>query len=137
MGRQGDRWPGIPDEDSRRMVKALFDTSVLIDYLNGVESARVELARFDDKGISVISWIEVMVGTTPATQAGTRAFLAAFALLPINELVAEHAVALRQDKRIKLPDAIIWATARTSDRLLVTRNTKDFAADEPGVRVPY
>ena len=119
------------------MVKALFDTNVLIDYLNGVKSARVELARFDDKAVSVISWIEVMVGTTPETQAGTRAFLAGFALMPINELVAERAVALRQDKRIKLPDAIIWATARTSDRLLVTRNTKDFAADEPGVRVPY
>ena len=119
------------------MVKALFDTSVLIDYLNGVKNAKVELARFDDKAISVISWIEVMVGTTPATLAGTRAFLAGFALLPINVLVAERAVALRQVKRIKLPDAIIWASAQTSDRLLVTRNTKDFAATEPGVRVPY
>lgn len=119
------------------MVKALFDTNVLIDYLNGVKNAKAELARFDDKAISVISWIEVMVGTTPSTQAGTRVFLAGFALLPISELVAERAFALRQDKRIKLPDSIIWATARTSDRLLVTRNTKDFAADEPGVRVPY
>lgn len=119
------------------MVKALFDTNVLIDYLNGVKNAKMELARFDDKAISVISWIEVMVGTTPATLAGTRAFLAGFALLPINELVAERAVALRQAKRIKLPDAIIWASAQTSDRLLVTRNTKDFAATEPGVRVPY
>ncbi len=119
------------------MVKALFDTNVLIDYLNGVKNAKVELARFDDKAISVISWIEVMIGTTPATQASTRAFLAGFALMPINERVAERAVALCQDKRIKLPDAIVWATARTSDRLLVTRNTKDFAADEPGVRVPY
>lgn len=119
------------------MVKALFDTNVLIDYLNGVKNARAELARFDDKAISVISWIEVMAGAPPATQAGTRAFLAGFALLPINELVAERAIALRQDKRIKLPDAIIWASAQTSDRLLVTRNTKDFAATEPGVRVPY
>jgi len=119
------------------MVKALFDTSVLIDYLNGVKNAKAELARFDDKAISVVSWIEVMVGATPATQKGTRAFLAGFALLPIDERVAERAVALRQGKRIKLPDAIIWATARASDRLLVTRNTKDFAADEPGVRIPY
>lgn len=119
------------------MVKALFDTNVLIDYLNGVKNAKVELARFDDKAVSVISWIEVMVGTTPATLAGTRAFLAGFALLPVNELVAERAVALRQVRRIKLPDAIIWASAQTSDRLLVTRNTKDFAATEPGVRVPY
>jgi predicted nucleic acid-binding protein len=119
------------------MVKTLFDTNVLIDYLNGVKNAKAELARFEDKAISVVSWIEVMVGTTPATQKGTRAFLAGFALLPIDQRVAERAIALRQDKRIKLPDAIIWATARTSDRLLVTRNTKDFAAAEPGVRIPY
>jgi predicted nucleic acid-binding protein len=119
------------------MVKALFDTNVLIDYLNGVKDARVELARFEDKAISIVTWMEVMVGTTPANEAGTRAFLAGFAHLPIDEQVAERAVALRRDKRIKLPDAIVWATAQTSDRLLVTRNTKDFAADEPGVRVPY
>lgn len=118
-------------------MKALFDTNVLIDYLNGVKNARAELARFDDKAISVISWIEVMLGATENTLAGTRAFLAGFEHMPVTALVAERALALRQDKRIKLPDAIVWATARTSDRLLVTRNTKDFAADEPGVRVPY
>ena len=119
------------------MVKALFDTNILIDYLGGVKQARHELERFEDKAISVITWMEVMVGTTPETKAGTRAFLADFAHLAINDLVAERAVVLRQAKRIKLPDAIVWATAQTSDRLLVTRNTKDFAADEPGVRVPY
>ncbi len=37
----------------------------------------------------------------------------------------------------RLPDAIIWATAREASALLVTRNTKDFPADVPGVRVPY
>ena len=33
--------------------------------------------------------------------------------------------------------AIVWATARAQDCLLVTRNQKDFPADEPGVRQPY
>ena len=61
------------------MVGALFDTNILIDYLNGLEPA----------------------------------------------------------KKIKLPDAIVWATALVNKRLLVTRNTKDFSADEPGTRVPY
>jgi predicted nucleic acid-binding protein len=119
------------------MVKVLFDTNILIDYLNGVKEAKRELERFEDKAISVITWMEVMVGTTPETEAGTRAFLAGFAHLAINDQVAERAVALRQGKRIKLPDAIVWATAQTSSRLLVTRNTRDFTADEPGVRVPY
>jgi len=51
--------------------------------------------------------------------------------------VAAEAVKLRRMFRLRLPDAIIWATARTQACLLVTRNTKDFPASEPGVRVPY
>ena len=44
------------------MVSALFDTNILIDYLNGVEAARTELGRYSDKAISLITWMEVMVG---------------------------------------------------------------------------
>jgi predicted nucleic acid-binding protein len=119
------------------MVKALFDTNILIDYLNGIPQARDELARFTDKAISTITWMEVMVGATPANAAATRAFLSSFQSLPIDGSVAERAVVIRQTHRVRLPDAIIWATAQVHSRLLVTRNSKNFAADEPGVRVPY
>ena len=44
---------------------------------------------------------------------------------------------IRRDRRVKLPDAVIWATARAESALLVTRNTKDFPRDDPGIRVPY
>jgi len=43
----------------------------------------------------------------------------------------------RRERKVKLPDAIILATAELEGRLLVTRNTKDFPSDDPGVRVPY
>ena len=119
------------------MVKALFDTNIQIDYLSGVPKAKIEFDRFEQKAICVITWMEVMVGATPETIAVIRAFLADFECLSIDDQVAEHAVFIRQTKRIKLPDAIVWATAQVNDRLLVTRNTKDFAADEPGVRIPY
>jgi predicted nucleic acid-binding protein len=46
-------------------------------------------------------------------------------------------VDLRQKHRVKLPDAIVWASAQAHSLLLVSRNTKDFSADYPGVRVPY
>jgi predicted nucleic acid-binding protein len=39
--------------------------------------------------------------------------------------------------KIRVPDAIILATARVESLLLVTRNTRDFPADLPGIRVPY
>ena len=51
--------------------------------------------------------------------------------------VAREAVEVRKTRRMRLPDAIIWAAARSESALLVTRNTKDFPKDDPGVRVPY
>jgi predicted nucleic acid-binding protein len=34
-------------------------------------------------------------------------------------------------------DAIILASALTRGRVLITRNTKDFPAEMPGIRIPY
>lgn len=119
------------------MVKALFDTNILIDYLKGVPQAKIEIERYDERAVSVITWMEIMVGTTAQTKAGTEAFISGFELLALDEKVAERSVVIRQAKRIKLPDAIVWATAQVNNCLLVTRNTKDMPPDEPGVRVPY
>lgn len=119
------------------MVGTLFDTNILIDYLNGIEQAKTEFDRHADKAISIVTWMEVMVGVTPGTEMIIKGFLRGFINLPIDEKVAAAAVALRRKHKIKLPDAIVWATAQANKRLLVTRNTKDFAPDEPGIRVPY
>lgn len=118
-------------------MRATFDTNILVDYLNGEARAEAELARFDERFISVVTWMEVMVGAAPNEEAPIRAFLGGFEVAPIDGAVAEEAVTLRRERRLRLPDAVIWATARTRGALLVTRNTKDFPADEPGVRVPY
>jgi hypothetical protein len=119
------------------MVKAVIDTNVLIDYLQGVPHAQNELALYSNPAISVISWIEVMAGATATTEKTVRAFLLTFILLEVDSEVAEQAVILRETKRIKLPDAIIWATAQVNQCLLVSRNTRDFDSGDPGVRVPY
>ena len=119
------------------MVSVLFDTNILIDYLNGIEQAKNELELYSDKAISVITWMEVMVDATPATEAIIRNFLNTFDALAIDAQVSETTVRIRKKHSIKLPDAIVWATALANKRILVTRNTKDFAQDEPGVRVPY
>jgi predicted nucleic acid-binding protein len=81
--------------------------------------------------------MEVMVGAPTEVASATRQFLAGFRLIGLGERIAAMAVELRQRHKIKLPDAVIWATAREGAMLLVTRNTKDFPADDPGVRVPY
>ena len=119
------------------MVKALFDSNILIDYLNGVEAARTELSLHQDPAICVVTWMEVMVGVAPANAPRTRAFLERFKIIGIDSAVAEMAVELRKAHRIRLPDAIIWACAKVEARLLVTRNIRDFPLSDPGVREPY
>lgn len=119
------------------MVKALFDTNILIDYLNAVPEARAELQRYAEKAVSIITWMEVMVGADRDLEAATRRFLSGFTILAVDEQIAERAVSLRRNHRIKLPDAVIWATAQVHAMLLVTRNVKDFPDGDPSVRAPY
>jgi predicted nucleic acid-binding protein len=119
------------------VVKALLDTNILIDFLRGVPAARDELNRYNDKAISVITWMEVMAGTPIPAARSTREFLDGFVLIELNQQVAERAVMLRREHRLKLPDAIVWASAQVQAMLLVTRDTKGFPSDDPGVRMPY
>lgn len=119
------------------MVGALFDTNILIDHLNAVPQAREEIERFDKRAISIVTWMEVMVGADANLIEPTKLFLAGFDVIALDDGIADRAVALRRDHRIKLPDAVIWATAQTAGSLLVTRNIKDFTPDNPGVRIPY
>ena len=118
-------------------MKALLDTNILIDYLNGVVAARDELDRYEAHLISTITWMEVMVGVAGDDEANIRSFLSRFTQIDIDAEIAEIADAIRREQKIRLPDAIIWASAKRENALLVTRNTKDFPADFPGVRVPY
>ena len=119
------------------MVKALFDTNIILDHIKGIDGAMLELIRYADRAISIVTFIEVLVGTTPTTEATERALLSQFQIVLLDNEVAEEAAALRRTHRMKLPDAIIWASARVQGRLLVTRNTKDFPSSDPGVRIPY
>ncbi|WP_363184885.1 type II toxin-antitoxin system VapC family toxin [uncultured Thiocystis sp.] len=118
-------------------MKALFDTNILIDYLNGIEMARQEIARYEQASISLVTWIEVLVGTTADEEPIIRGFLHRFVVLGIDRTVAEQAIALRKARRIKLPDAIVQATAIVEGAVLITRNTKDFPPDTAGIRIPY
>jgi predicted nucleic acid-binding protein len=119
-------------------LSALFDTNILVDHLNGIGQATREIQASAGAAISVITWIEVMTGAeNPAQEAILRAFLTNFECLPVTNAVAERAAENRRVRRIKIPDAIILATAETAGRTLVTRNVKDFPVGTSGVRVPY
>lgn len=106
--------------------------------LDGIEQARRELKRYSTPNISIVTWMEVMVGAQDRAQENTlRAFLSTFEVISLTEAIAERSVMLRRKRRVRLPDAIIWASAQTLQCLLVTRNSNDFPSDDPGIRCPY
>ncbi len=119
-------------------MKAVFDTNILIDYLNGIEAAANEFSLYDDKLISIITFIEVMVGAnSPEEESVLRGFLDSFTVCELSTAIADESIRLRKEYRLKVPDAIVYATARSQGTLIVTRNTKDLKSDWPDVRVPY
>ena len=118
-------------------MNAVFDTNIVIDALNGISEADAEYSRYERVLISRITWMEVLVGAQ-GDDSQLRDFLEThFEIIPLDLAVAESAVQVRRAYRLRLPDAIIWATAQVNDAVLVTRNTKDFSADWDGVRIPY
>ena len=85
------------------MVRSLLDTNIIIDHLNGVAEAQEEIRRHDGPAISIITWMEVLVGAGDL-EAETREALEAFpdlrfnldvkaaaAALPLGRVVAPHA----------------------------------------------
>lgn len=116
----------------------LLDSNILIDYLNGIGPAADVLGKAEATSISRVSWIEVLVGAESPEQADAlRAWLAQFAIIEIDAIVAERAIELRRSHRLRLPDLLIWASAQVHGLILVSRNTRDFPADQPGIHVPY
>ena len=81
--------------------------------------------------------MEVLIGAGDELKAATRSFLKTLEIIQISEEIAELAISLRQSRRLKLPDAIILASAEHIGANLVTRNTKDFGQGEVGIHIPY
>lgn len=116
---------------------AVFDTNIVIDALNGVAEADAEYSRYEHVLISRITWMEVLVGSE-GDDSELRDFLEThFEIIPLDLAVAEIAVQLRRAYHLRLPDAIIWSTAKANEAVLVTRNTKDFDPKWEGIHLPY
>ena len=77
--------------------------------------------------MSVVVQIELLSWQGPPAEMQALAdFIAATEVLPLDEPVTQQTIRLRQQYRVKLPDAIIAATALIHGLILVTRNTRDF-----------
>ncbi len=111
----------------------VFDSNALIYHLNDVyppeQTDRVDSWIDEGASISVVTRIEVLGFEQPAEEEQkARQFLALFDEVPLREAVVQRTITLRKAHRIKLPDAVIAATALDLGCPLVTRNTDDFGS---------
>ncbi len=117
-----------------------MDTNAVIDLIDGTLPANA--ADWLDKAMSqqapcmsVITRIELF---SKAVNAATTAQLTGFVrfadVIGLDEPIIQQTMRLRQQRRLKLPDAVIAATALARGLTLITRNVSDFKGI-PGLAV--
>ena len=120
------------------MKPALFDTNIIIDYARGIEQAKELIRKCPRRVISIITWMEFLVGVPLERIEQAESFLDEnFEIMPIDIKTAQQAIIIRKNFKMKLPDATIYASAKIADLPLITRNTKDFNPDWGDVILPY
>ena len=119
----------------------LLDSSFLIDYLTGSKSAlefvdratanEHQLAASQITRIEILSWPSL----DEAIESQIKNFLLNIEIHPITDAVEKNTIALRRKKRLKLPDAIIAATALSFNCVLITSDAKLLKAEIDGLTV--
>ena len=117
-----------------------MDTNSVLDYMGNKlpENARMIIAKIIDSEInlSVINKMELL-GFKQVEQ-DLLDFVESSIIYPLDDDVVERTIQIRKYNRIKLPDAIIAATALQNDLILVTNNATDFKnIKDPEIFNPY
>ena len=109
----------------------VVDTNIVILRAN---DRLAELLPRGEILCSVITEIELLSfpELTSAEEALIRAALSKVAIYGIDQDIKEEAIRLRRQSRLKLPDAIIAATAICHDAVLVTNDVE--LHNTPGLR---
>jgi predicted nucleic acid-binding protein len=111
---------------------SLLDSNCAIYLIKGglVKNVEEELRKATALGcnLSVISQIELLGYYFPTidVEAKTEKFVKQCTILPLDNEIVNKTIELRRLYKVKLPDAIIAATALVFDFTLISRNDKDF-----------
>jgi predicted nucleic acid-binding protein len=119
--------------------RALLDSNAIIYASKGIVDAEKLLSDKDSYFASIITYIEVYAYefSEPGEKDAVDEIFNNLEIVGIDEPVAEQAVKYRKSsvKKIKLPDAVILATAKVIGAGLLTNNLSDFENIDPSVEL--
>lgn len=114
-------------------IKYLWDTNTAIYFLQQQFSLQAEkfiddILRQSGPTISVITEIELLCWANPSDKdlVVLHTFINDSLVFELEKDIKLKTIELRKSSKIKLPDAIIAATALNYDLTLLTRNVNDF-----------
>ena len=113
--------PPLPAGTSGIVADLLADTAVFVDHLRGGRGFDPQDHRVH---YSVITRAELLAGSTATDAVDT--LLRPFREIRVDRPIAERAGRIRREAGVRLPDALIAATAIEEGLTLLTRNRKDF-----------
>ncbi len=109
----------------------LIDSNAIIDYLSGTLPSKgmdflSEVVNAVPR-VSVISKIEVLgYNAQPSALQLLTNFMSDAEILQLSDAIVNQTIEIRKVHKIKLPDAIIAATALVHGFKLISRNISDF-----------
>lgn len=110
--------------------KAILDSNLLIFLSKDLIDRQKLFSKYDEFCVSVITYMEVYAFefSDSAQKNSLDETFAKLEIIELNREIADQAIIYRKNKlkKIKLPDAIILASARYADADLLTDDWNDF-----------
>jgi predicted nucleic acid-binding protein len=121
------------------MVSSYWIPNVVIDFLNGRPGLEVLGDRLTEAECfaSVITRMELLSfeRLTAESEKLVRDFLANLTVASLDDKIEHAAIALRRATRLKLPDAIVAATAWAGGLVLLTSDQQMLNMEWPGLEI--
>jgi len=108
--------------------KYLLDTNVVLDFMGRKlpEKSKKLLSEIIDEQINISSINKIELLGFKETEQNLIDFVNFSEIYHIDNEVIDKTIELRKKYKIKLPDAIIAATAIVNNFILISHNVKDF-----------
>ncbi len=109
-----------------RVVMILLDSNTVVYLSKEIISIDDVFDDNEEYGISVITYMEVLGYHFESTKEKEfiEELLSYLSIIYIDETIAKRVIQLKKEKKIKLPDAIICATAIVNNSLLITNDIR-------------